>query len=824
MLALQQGIYTVCIIAILVTSGLSAGPDRTVIPNPPAPYIEPNEPPTKNLSKQQAASILEKDWFFQAHDRPLKDRARQEINWAFRIAKRLSEQHPQLDLDNELVELANLSKKLDSSEVGAIYLEVRRTKRRIFFKNPLIDFSEILFIDQPYPQGQEWAHEARHRNGIMAVPGGRLLVLDGLHPGGRIRKLAPQSPGSFWRPDLSFDAQKIVFCYKANDDNAFHLYEMNLDGTGLRQLTFGDYDDIDPIYLPDGHIMFSTSRCNTYIRCGPYIYSYVLARCDSDGGNVYIISRNSECDWLPTLLNDGRVIYSRWEYTDKSLWRAQSLWTTNQDGTNTATFWGNQSVWPDHVAEPRPIPGSNRVMFVGLGHHNWFAGSIGILDTSEGFNFPRGLTKVTADEPWPEVGNGPTDPLESADYHSSGDYDAYKTPYPLSEEYFLVSARGIGKDKHRRGRGRGGKFRLYLMDIYGNREVIYEGAHHIWHAIPVRARRKPTIQPDRVAWPGTGKDRQVPKKGVIYSSNVYQGVPGLPKGIVKYLRVIALDPKTYSTWNKTHIFSGPAISMIQEDGVKRILGTVPVKPDGSVCFNAPPGKALHFQLLDENYRCLQTMRSFTGVMPGETRGCVGCHELHSAAPASNSGLALQEPPVDLTPPPWGTKSISYERFVQPVLDRYCGECHQGNGKARKKLDLTLRPGHHIFKEPYVTLVGPKKIRPNTTVSNRIPIGLELAGCFYVEGFNANDPESLKTIEPLTSLSYTSKLIDIAMSGKHNNVKVDQLSLRKLIAWVDTNCPYRGDEDVRAIPDPNFPGIELLPVRPQCMNAPVIPRP
>ena len=152
----------------------------------------------------------------------------------------------------------------------------------------------------------------------------------------------------------------MLFCYKAHDEPSFHLYEMGLDGSGLRQLTDSPYDDIEPIYLPDGRIAFTTTRSNSYVRCGPFIYSYVLARCDADGSNVYLISLNSEPDFVPSLLTDGRIIYTRWEYTDKPLWRVQSLWTTRPDGTGTAVFWGNQSVWPDQIAEPRAIPGSQR--------------------------------------------------------------------------------------------------------------------------------------------------------------------------------------------------------------------------------------------------------------------------------------------------------------------------------------------------------------------------------------------------------------------------------------------------------------------------------
>lgn len=801
------------------------------VPHAPAGPKQPVEPETRDLSPEEAQAVLERDWLFQADDNPTAERVRQEIQWTRQLAARLSNNPRMPDLSSELAKLDVLQQQLGGLEATAastadpdalqdareLYLAVRRVKRRVTFKNPVVNFSQVLFIDNPYPQGAEWPHQARHRNGMMAVPGGRLLVLEGLHPGGHVRKLAPEKPGSFWRPDLSFDARRVLFCYKAHDQKSFHLYEINIDGTGLRQLTFGDYDDTDPIYLPDGNILFTTTRANTYVRCMPYTYSYVLARCDRQGKNICLLSRNNEPDWCPVLLNDGRACYSRWEYHDKALWRIQSLWTVNPDGTNTATFWGNQSVWPDHLAEPRPIPGSTRVMFTGVAHHDWFAGSIGIIDPGKGFNFPHGLTKVTCDVPWPECGPPPLDPPEANNYHVSGRYAAYKTPYPLSEEDFLVSSRH-GTDSPRTS----GKeqFRLYLMDVYGNRELIYEGHYNIWHAIPVVGRPKPPRHSDRVAWPGSGKDRQSAQPGVLYSADVYQGVADLPPGSVKYLRVIQMDARTYSSWTRDGRFSGPVVSAIQDDGVKRILGTAPVHPDGSVAFRVPAGVALHFQLLDEHYRALQTMRSFTGVMPGERRGCVGCHESHSVSPPTKTGFALQQPAPELTRPPWGTASISYQRLVQPVLDRYCGQCHQGEGEAREEYDLTLRPGRGVFNEPYLTLVGHAKFDRSVTD----PHIEGVAGALKAENFDQSDPNSYKTFRPQQHLSYTSRLIELASSGEHYDVKVDPVSLRQLIGWVDANCPYRGQQEIRAIPDPEFAGIESLPIRPRTKTAPQILRP
>lgn len=779
-----------------------------------------------------ADSPLLADWLFQAQGTPAADRARQEIGWARQLAARLAADPRTPSLAAELAELDRLENLLgktaappaDESAARQAYFAVRKVKREITFKNPVVDFRQILLIDQPQPQGPEASHEAVHRLGMMAVPGGRLLVLDGLHPDAPVRDLLPGHHGSFWRPDLSFDARTALFCFKPAGDSSFHLYQVNLDGSGLRQLTDGPYDDIDPIHLPDGHILFTTTRGNTYVRCGPYIYSNTLARCNADGGEIYLISTNSEPDFLPALLDDGKVVYSRWEYSDKDQNRVQSLWTTLPDGRHTTVLWGNQSVWPDHLAEPRPIPGTTKVMFTATGHHDWFHGAIGIVDPRAGTNFPHGLSRVTFDLPWPEVGNPPAeDRAESADYHPAGRFTGYMAPFPLSAEDFLVSARGEGD-----------KFRLYLMDVHGNRELICEGLHHAWYAIPVRERPAPPRHPDLVAWPGTGEHRTSPKPGVYYNSDVCEGVPDLPREKVKFLRVLQQDAKTYSTWQKVFAFSGPAVSAVQTDAVKRVVSTVPVEADGSVHFEVPAGRALYFQLLDEHQRAVHTMRSFTGVMPGERRTCVGCHGQRNDAPPYQAGLALRRPPTPLSPPPWGDESIGYERFVQPVLDKYCVDCHKGPSGSPP--DLTLRPAagdFALFKEPYLTLIGqaawpvavPGAGNPGHGIAAAIPVyGLRPDDVYPAAA--TTDPASViqRELRPLRYLSPRSRLVDLAMDGRHYGVKVDPTALLRLITWVDANAPFLGEEEIRAMKDPDFPGIERLPVRPRLQTAPAIPRP
>jgi hypothetical protein len=793
---------------------LAAGPRiqfRPVEHEAVAPYVVPQTPATRSLSAAEGRKALERDWLHQADQNPAPARIRQEIQWTRELAVRLHRPAGALAGLAVLEQQAALLARPDAQ----LYFRVREFKRRLMFQNPVLDFDQLVFVDMPYPAGSEWQHETRHRLGYMAVPGARLLVLKGLAPDGVLTQLMPQAPlhGSFWRPEVSWDGKKVLFCFKPHNEKSFHLFEINADGTGLRQITDGPYDDLDPAYLPDGKILFSTTRGNTYVRCMPPTSAFVLARCDPDGHNMYFVSANNEPDYLPSVLPDGRVIYTRWEYTDKPLWRAQKLWTINPDGTQVSMFWGNQSVWPDVTKDVRAIPGSRRVMFTGSAHHDWFAGSVGIIDPDEGLNFPLGLKKVTADVVWPECGNGPVDPVESPRYHASGQYPAYYSPYPLSEQDFLVSAR------------RGGKFCLYLMDVEGNRELIYEGVHHIFHALPLKPRPVPPLIADRVSWPQPGEQNRS-EPAVLFSHNVYENAPPELRGRAKFLRVLSIDYKTYTYWYKRpHLSTGPVVSGVQSEGVKRIIGTVPIGADGSVSFHAPAGLPLHFQLLDENQRALQTMRSFVSAMPGEYRGCTGCHESHSRAPEAQARSgALERKPQEITPPPWTDVTVSYPRYVRPVLDQYCARCHTGDGEGRKKLDLAYRPGFLEFDEVYWLLIGrPTWGTAYTLPKNSVP-GLGIADMIMVEGYEKTDPVAYRTMPPMTRLSYRSRLIEIAASGKHHDVKVDALNLQRLICWVDAMCPYQGDEEIRQEPDPVFQGVEWLAVRPKITTAPHIARP
>jgi hypothetical protein len=365
------------------------------------------------------------------------------------------------------------------------------------------------------------------------------------------------------------------------------------------------------------------------------------------------------------------------------------------------------------------------------------------------------------------------------------------------------------------------------MDVYGNRELIYEAAFHALYAIPLRSRKKEPVIPDHREFAGAQKDKKEIKPGIFHSADIYQGTPEILRGQAKYLRVIQQDHWTMSLGKKMqdvnnsqylpHMEQGPVISVVINDSVKFVLGYVPIEKDGSVNFEAPPCVALHFQLLDENHRALHTMRSFANLMPGETRGCVGCHEGQNTPPSNTSSVATSKKPAKIAPYRMGPKySIGYERDIQPILDKHCGACHQGdeNPEARNELDLTLRPAKEtgppektwlypgVFPEPYLTLTLGKN-----WAFNGFPIDCEggIAGTILAEALPWT-PDSYKTFPPMTALSYKSKLIEIASSGKHHEVQVNAAELERLILWVDTLCAYRGERELRemADPDPNHP--------------------
>ena len=825
------------------------------------------------------------DWLFQAEGDDLLTRAGKELTWTREMIHRLRRRVDAPDLTEGRAALTRLEERalaapetLGLSETIGRYFDARSVKRSVMLKSPEIDFSEIICVDAPYTQRSpdthgtfdqtEWVHESRFRSEMCASHGAKLLVLEDFADGLSPRRLAPTDElgrqAAMLSFDLSFDGERALFCMKPEDDKAYHLYETAIDGQGLRQVTSGGYSDIDPVYLPGSRYLFLSTRADVYAQCGMWARSYILTRCEPDGTGIHILSPGTEPEFSPSLLADGLILATRWEYVDKAPQRIQSLWTMRPDGGGIRTYWGNQSVYPDHLGEARQIPGTTKVIFTGFGHHDVWVGCIGVLDTNEGLNFPKGVWKVTQEMPWPEVGDGPVPtPGLTEQYHTSGNYAAYKTPYPLSEELFLVSARtgATGVQSMRSAHDPTiGQFKLYLMDIYGNRELLYEGDNNILYAQPVRPRPMPMSLPDLADMPGPESASPTIRPGVFFSHDIFDRAPPEIREHGRYLRVVESMPKNYSvgivhsggkpfgadgpdaawgiwgrdflqgktptpatdiSWGDSSVVQGPVTSLTGPLGVKQVHGTVPIREDGSVSFEAPPARMLYFQVLDEYYRAVHTMRSWVSARPGEVRGCTGCHESHSATPTVQPAIATRAPDT-IQPPPWGVHSLSFVKDVQPVFDRACADCHQGDGEAVEKLDLTLRRDEvvgearwgGIFPEPYLTLtLGQDHYGfngwPNVSAARNY-IGSPTTGILNYD-----------TLPPLTYLSPNSPLIAEAMDKERCGKNLSPEDLRMLIAWVDLWGMYRSDEEIRAMEDPPAAWFPLWTSPPRTKTAPYV---
>ena len=776
-------------------------------------------------------NIIEQEWESQLGDTDITEAIKNELLRSERVIDRQKKDCSTSETEDKVKKLNSFRSKLTKTseiELKKLYCNIRYFKRQLMLTDKDVDFSSVICIDNPYPKGPETTHEIRTRTENSAVYGGKLLLLNSLDPATTTKQLAPQEgvEGAFWRPDISFDGDKILYCMKDSTRKAYNIYEIDADGKNYRQITSSDYNDLDPIYTPDGDMIFSTGRCNQYLRCGNAGYRMsILARSDLNGENIYFISSNIDADFTPTLLPDGRVLYTRWEYIDKSVLRVQSLWTVNPDGTNLQAYWGNQSTWPDMLMNARKIPNTDLVVFNGSGHHDIFGGPLGLVNYSEGSNYPDGLYNLTSNIPWIEVGRGPEDYVYNRDFSTPKCYMAFQTPFPISENYMLVSARK-GSNFNTRQDPNLPNFDLYFMDFDGNIELIYRGENNIFYGQPLRSREKPPTISSTTKWPGKMKKAdQEAEWGTLYSANVYED-SDIPEGMAKSLRILEVEPMTYSDGCRTQdmeksvfmrsgaIPSGfsygygeTVISLLTDDATKRIWGTVPVEKDGSVNFKVPPVKGLYFQLLDENGLALQTMRSSTHVMPGEVRGCYGCHETQVQTPRpSVRAMALRRNPSKIKPPVWGDSTISFSRFVQPILDKNCISCHNGD-EANGNFDFT----HRTTPNSFITWSYVKLVFGDNPKTTKEWVEKTVAGSIIPYNVYPNPkvkyPTHETVIPPMTALSYRSRLIEIATSGKHHDVKVSDEDRDRLSAWIDALCPILGLEEIMEQDD--FPEEEFI---------------
>jgi hypothetical protein len=556
---------------------------------------------------------------------------------------------------------------------------LRRAKRLAPHADAL---RHILFVKRPYElggshyaytEGQSDAQSERH-----FVPNAAMCALDTPDPAaiGVVRTLLADKQGTLRDPDVSFDGKRILFSWKKSDlQDDFHIYEMTLADGRIRQLTDGlGFADYECVYLPNDDIVFNSSRCVQTVDCW-YTEVSNLYTCDADGRYLRRLSFDQVHTNYPTVMPDGRVIYTRWDYNDRGQLWPQGLMQMNPDGTAQSEFYGNDSWFPTTLLHARAIPGTEKVVAVFSGHHTIQKGWLGIIDPAMGREENQGAQLIAPVRA--------TEAVHVDGYGQNGDQFQY--PYPLSETEFLVTLKPAvpqppvaGVAAPPSNQSLFGRFGLYFITADARRELLaYDNDFSCTQAIPIAPRPRPEARPSLVDY--------TKSTGTIYIQDIYQGpgLAGVPRGTIKNLRVVGLRFRAAAVGNSSN--GGPAggalvsapISLNGAWDVKVVLGAAKVHDDGSACFEVPARTPIYFQPLDANGRAVQTMRSWATLQPGEHVSCVGCHENKNAAaprPPSMS-LALRGGPQPLTPWYGPPRGFSFQREVQPILDRHCTGCH-----------------------------------------------------------------------------------------------------------------------------------------------------
>ncbi len=545
---------------------------------------------------------------------------------------------------------------------------------------------------------------------------------------GNVRTLLEDREGGVRDPAVSYDGKRILFSYRKGGTDHYHLYEINADGTGLRQLTDGDVDDIEPIYLPNGDIVFESSRCYRWVPC--WVSQVAITyRCDADGGNIRCISTATDHENTPWMMPDGRVLYMKWEYVERHATTFHHLWTFNPDGSGAMIYYGNTPT-PGNVAmvDAKPIPGTDDVVATWSIRHGCVgpdhSGHIMRLSPARGPDARQAERRVDRCPP----------PGTKAPW--------WRDPYPISDDCYLVAALRS----------------LYVMDGRGRFEEIHtlDGEGHTWlhEPRPLVARPREPIIPDR--WDDDATH------GEMILADLFTGrnVAGLGDVEIDKLLVLEVLPKSISTG-----WSEDAISLGSTFFLERVLGTVPVEEDGSAYFRVPAMRPVFFAALDGKGRVVKKMHSSVSVVPGETLSCVGCHEQRTRTGlpiAANTLRAVRRSPSEIEPFQGVPEIFDFPRDIQPILDKHCVSCHNYD-KHAGGVALTGDRGP-IFSHAYYNLMRSEQVRNNGQ-------GPGNRGVYEIG-------------------SGASPLMD-KIDGSHHDVTLSKRERRMIRLWIDSGSVYAG---------------------------------
>jgi len=633
-----------------------------------------------------------------------------------------------------------------ANQTGAAFAALQK---KALIANPVVSGQPILYVVRKQYRGDHHntatMFQTNEINTGKFTPTGPLRAVD-LKTGSVRTVFKPGPTGGLRDPEVSFDGKRIVFSLRKSVKDDYHIYTVNADGTGLKQLTAAPgVFDIDPLYLADGTIVFTSSREPKYCMCNRHIMGN-LFKMEADGANIHQIGKSTLHEGHSALMPDGRILYDRWEYVDRNFGDAQGLWVVNPDGTNHAIYWGNNTASPGAVIDARIIPGTTLCLCIFSSCHDRPWGAVAIIDRRLGVDGRSSVVRT-----WPPSAINLVD---------RGNLDTYKRvnpkyedPYPLSDTTFLVS-RQI----------RGEQMGIVLIDTFGNEVLVHTDGDGCYDPMPLGPRPRPdTQQPNRRNY----KD----PTGVFYVQNVYIGthMKGVKPGSAKFLRVVESPPKrtwTHAQWGGQGVHC-PGMNWHSFE-LKRVLGTVPVESDGSANFTVPADRFVYFQLLDENGMMIQSMRSGTIIQPGEKQGCVGCHEnrTEDAAPPVETPLALKRAPNGLNGWYGKPRYFNFQKEVQPVFDKHCMGCHDYGKKAAGKL-LLAGDRAVCFNGSYIDLWS----RGGIKCVGGGPAAIQQA---YSWG------------------SHPSKLIKVLRTPHnkdHKTLKLSAEDLDRIITWIDINAPY-----------------------------------
>ena len=733
--------------------------------------------------------------------------------------------------------LEAVRKAIAASDKGA-GARLAALKREALLSNPLLGFGRLLVVKRAVTNSADWkqlALPSNHQcNSCLKRTGydNEIALLSPIAPDGKLTTLyRPRDGGFVGEIDLHWDADRLLL--SKSDRESWKVWELGLDGDRAgrpRQVSKmpSDVDSFDACYLPNGRIVFGSTAPFQSVPCWHgrerVTNLYVM---NADGSGVRRLCFDQDHNFHPCVMDNGQVLYHRWDYTGPSHVFLRELMVMNPDGTGQRAIYGSNTWFPNSLYFPQPAGGgTGRIVSILSGYHGVHRmGQLVVVDTDRSGYEAEGLVRrisgrgepirpriadVLVNRDWPKflhpypLGKG--DRLRSAakvpvpisglrDKMSSGRRRG-RTELPVADSRDRLVTFGAGKgDRHLRSAsepvpfsggkyfvvsawmGGKGRWGIYLADVFDNLLLIREEpGYALFEPIPLVRRPRPKIIPEKVDL--------ARKDAVLYLHDVYTGggLAGVPRGTIRSLRIVAYNFGYLDLAGPDKIgYGGPWEAM-------RILGTVPVAADGSASFRVPANTPLAVQALDAEGKAVQLMRSWMTLMPGEYSACVGCHERTSRTPTIQLAEAMRDP--DEIQPWYGpARGFDFEREVQPVLNRHCVGCHDGSAEGRPDLrSEKLVPG---YRGREISHLGRTRMHPGmkAATGGRIRYTPAYDALLpYIRRVSIEDDVSL-----LRAGEYhadTAELIQMLRKG-HHGVRLDAEGWSRLVTWIDLNAPCHG---------------------------------